>query len=584
MNFINNLKIGTRLGVAFGLILLLLAAITALGSSAITKTFKATEEVFINSVIPMQSLGQVQYLASRNRILSMNIMLVSDLENVKKRIPDQHAVHDELDKAWKRYVETDTSAREKELIKEFEPALAALRQRALAPIETALLAGNTDDAMKLYREQTQVLSPKLFAILDKLMDIQVELAKEQYDNAGIATSNTSSWLLGAAVLALLLGVLLAWTISRSITRPVGKALAFSRTIAAGDLTAELQDRRRDEIGNLLDALRSMQQSLVQVVSNVRQGSESVATVSAEIAQGNLDLSARTESQASALEQTAASMEELNSTVQQNAENARTANQLAQGASSVASKGGVVVARVVETMKGIEDSSKRISDIISVIDGIAFQTNILALNAAVEAARAGEQGRGFAVVATEVRSLAGRSADAAKEIKALIVTSVERVSQGTVLVNEAGHTMAEVVTSVRRVTDLMGEISAASLEQSAGVAQIGEAVIHMDQATQQNAAMVEEMSAAATGLRNEARELVEVVSVFKLDAMAVAKSAVSSQSTFPPNASHKPMQVRPTTAAARIASRAPRSALSGPRASPSHSQLLSEYGADSWEAF
>jgi methyl-accepting chemotaxis protein len=262
-------------------------------------------------------------------------------------------------------------------------------------------------------------------------------------------------------------------------------------------------------------LQSMQSSLVQLVLQVRQGSESVATASAEIAQGNHDLSARTEQQASALEETAASMEQLSATVRQNADSAAQANQLAQSASSVAVQGGDVVAEVVTTMQGINESSRRIADIISVIDGIAFQTNILALNAAVEAARAGEQGRGFAVVASEVRSLAGRSAEAAKEIKLLISASVDRVAQGTVLVDKAGATMTEVVSAIRRVTGIVGEISAASGEQSAGVSQIGEAVIQIDQVTQQNAALVEEMAAAASSMKNQARDLVNAVAVFTL---------------------------------------------------------------------
>ena len=271
----------------------------------------------------------------------------------------------------------------------------------------------------------------------------------------------------------------------------------------------------------------MQTALIGVVGNVRQGAEGVSTASAEIASGNNDLSARTEQQASALEETAASMEELGSTVKQNAENARQANQLALSASEVAVRGGEVVGQVVETMKGINESSQKIADIISVIDGIAFQTNILALNAAVEAARAGEQGRGFAVVASEVRSLAGRSAEAAKEIKGLIHASVERVEHGTALVDQAGTTMSEVVSSIKRVTDIMGEISAASNEQAAGVAQIGEAVQQMDQATQQNAALVEEMAAAASSLKSQAGDLVDTVRVFKLDASLKGPNTASS---------------------------------------------------------
>ena len=323
---------------------------------------------------------------------------------------------------------------------------------------------------------------------------------------------------GAATLllaALIIGGL-AWIISNSIHEGLDRALRVVNAVSRGDLTVQIQPEGTDEIAQLLQAMVQMQASLLGVVGSVRAGSENLALASAEIAQGNNDLSARTEQQASALEETAASMEELGSTVKQNADSARHANQLAQSASTIAVEGGNVVGEVVQTMRGINASSRKISDIISVIDGIAFQTNILALNAAVEAARAGEQGRGFAVVASEVRSLAGRSAEAAKEIKHLINASVERVEHGTALADQAGITMTEVVASIKRVTDIMGEISAASNEQALGVAQVGEAVTQMDQTTQQNAALVEQMAAAASGLKSQAQDLVGVVAAFKLE--------------------------------------------------------------------
>ncbi|EYC51481.1 chemotaxis protein [Hylemonella gracilis str. Niagara R] len=321
--------------------------------------------------------------------------------------------------------------------------------------------------------------------------------------------------LALVLLVCLASVVLSIWLTRSLIRPIREAVAHTEEIARGNLGREIHAAGRDELAHLLLSLNTMRLALIDVVTRVRQSSDTVSMASTEIAQGNQDLSARTERQASALQQTAASMEELSSTVRQNAENAQQANQLARKASSVAEQGGEVVEQVVHTMKGINDSSHQISDIIGVIDGIAFQTNILALNAAVEAARAGEQGRGFAVVAGEVRGLAQRSADAAKQIKALIGESVQRVQQGSMQADQAGGTMGEVVSSIRRVTDIMGEISAASSEQSSGVSQIGEAVTQMDQATQQNAALVEQMAAAASSLRMQAQELVQVVAVFRL---------------------------------------------------------------------
>jgi methyl-accepting chemotaxis protein len=400
-----------------------------------------------------------------------------------------------------------------------------------------LEAGQREAAVGYLLSGVRPVQLAYLAALDQQIEFQKGLSHEA-GAAAVSEVNTLRVSVAVAiVIALVVAVSLGVWIVRSITRPIAQAVALAEAVAAGDLSREVRSTQRDETGQLLQALAAMQQSLARVVGVVRQGSDAVATASAQIAQGNQDLSARTESQASSLEETAASMEELSSTVTQNADNARQANQLAQNASSVATQGGEVVSQVVETMKGISAASKKIADIISVIDGIAFQTNILALNAAVEAARAGEQGRGFAVVASEVRNLAGRSAEAAKEIKALISDSVHRVDAGTTLVDQAGATMQDVVNSIKRVTDIVGDISAASTEQSQGVAQIGEAVQQMDQVTQQNAALVEEMAAAANSLKTQARELVDAVAVFKLarglEPQAAASGPMSAQQARAP---------------------------------------------------
>ena len=395
-------------------------------------------------------------------------------------------------------------------------------------VETIRLieAGQKDDAFTYLIEKTM---PARNRFLDALGAEKSRLSKQlaaDLDGVGSNAVAMRNQVVAAVLVSMLVLLMLVLSTSRVLIRRIAQAEGVARRVRDGDLASAVRDDASDEFSPLMRALGDMQSSLIRVVGTVRGNATSVATASAEISQGNNDLSARTEQQASALEQTASSMEELGSTVRHNAENARQASQLAMQASSVAVAGGDVVSQVVETMKGINDSSRKIADIIGVIDGIAFQTNILALNAAVEAARAGEQGRGFAVVASEVRSLAQRSAEAAKEIKSLINASVERVGHGTLLVDKAGATMSEVVTAIKRVTDIVGEISSASQEQSMGVQQVGQAVTQMDQTTQQNAALVEQSAAAADSLKSQALTLVEAVSVFQLPGGVASPAPVS----------------------------------------------------------
>ncbi len=381
-------------------------------------------------------------------------------------------------------------------------------------------AGKHEDAIEASDFGAKTAFQKNIDSLNELVAASLAGGQAAAAQAHETTQRTTAILAGIAAAAMLIGALLAWSITRRLLNQLGgeprAAVLVARAVADGDLGTAI-DPRHGDARSLLARLAAMQASLSRTVMHVRHGAESVATASVQIAQGNQDLSARTEQQASALQQTASTMEELGTTVRHNADNARQADQLAQGASAVATRGGEVVGRVVDTMKGITDSSRQIAEIISVIDGIAFQTNILALNAAVEAARAGDQGRGFAVVAAEVRSLAQRSAQAAKEIKGLIDTSVQRVEQGTTLVDEAGRTMQEVVGAIRRVSDIVGEISAASVEQSTGVAQVGQAIAQLDETTQRNAALVEQSAAAAESMRQQAQQLVAAVAVFRVGA-------------------------------------------------------------------
>ena len=579
----NNLKISTRLMILISVLSVLLAGMGGLGLFGVSQANAALKTVYEDRTVSLEQLADINYLLVRNRVLVMDMLLKSDAANVQKRDHELRANIQKANKLVEGYLATYLTPEEKKLADEFVAERKIYTVEGLVPAGDALLSGKPDEAAKVYEAKISPIAPKVQAAIDALIQLQTRVAKEEFDAATIRYGTIRMLSIGSIVAGVLFAFVFGLALMRGISRSLGLALDAANAVSQGDLSHSIQVQGKDEVAQLLQALVAMQESLIKVVSDVRHGSDGVATASAEIAQGNNDLSSRTEQQASALEETAASMEELGSTVRQNADNAKQANQLAQSASTVAVKGGEVVAQVVDTMKGINESSRKISDIISVIDGIAFQTNILALNAAVEAARAGEQGRGFAVVASEVRSLAGRSADAAKEIKALINASVQRVEQGTVLVDRAGATMAEVVSSIRSVTDLMGEISAASSEQSQGVAQIGEAVTQMDQVTQQNAALVEEMAAAATSLETQARDLVGTVAVFKLAPGATPDQArvalVATRSSASANSSSMGLERRGVSRAINVA----RIRMQSQPAQPAP-VVRAKTGTDGWNSF
>jgi len=511
---ISDFRIGVRLGAAFGLVLLLFGISSGVGISRLASLNDHVEDLARRRIVGIGLIRDVKDNANVVARAVRNSVLSDDAEVIAaeiKRVVDARASDDKLLATLDKDIELEPG-------KALLAAFAQTRAPYAAAIDkvTALAQDNQDaQACALLLGEVRKAQAAYFKALDALVEFQVDVAHKAADSAAGDYRQARAALIALALGAMAATFLLALWITRSITRPVARAMGACRRIEAGDLGAEIQVGGKDEVGQLLASLRAMQAHLSAVVGGVRNSSDSVATASAQIAQGNLDLSQRTEQQASALQQTAATMEELSATVRSNVDSARQANDLAQGASAVAARGGAVVGQVVATMHGISESSRRIGDIIGVIDGIAFQTNILALNAAVEAARAGEQGRGFAVVAGEVRSLAQRSAEAAKEIKGLIGRSVEQVEQGTVLVDQAGRTMDDIVGSIRRVTDIVGEITSASAEQSSGFQQVGDAVGLMDRATQQNAALVEESAAAAESLKGQARQLVEAVAVFRL---------------------------------------------------------------------
>jgi len=515
MQWFYNLKIGTKLLSSFIMLALIAGVIGGIGIANIRKADNNGTLLYEKATVPISQLGTISTAFQRARVTLAKILLVRDRgekqkfgEQIKELSADISKNVELLDKAF-------TNPEEKALLKEFSDTRTVFRP-LIAKISDLSMAGNDAEALSIYNGEATNAAVAENNAINKLVDYKIKQAKTVSDQNTAMAGSAIRFTLALAIIGIILAVGFGIFITRIITIPLQEAVHTAQLVADGDLTSRVEPKYTDETGQMLLALKNMNANLVNIVGEVRNGADSIATATEQISAGNADLSQRTEEQASALEETASSMEELTSTVKQNADNAQQANQLAISASGVAVKGGDVINRVVHTMGSISDSSRKISDIIGVIDGIAFQTNILALNAAVEAARAGEQGRGFAVVAAEVRSLAQRSASAAKEIKALIEDSVRKVEDGSKLVEEAGHTTQEIVISIKRVTDIMAEISAASLEQSSGIEQVNTAITQMDDVTQQNAALVEEAAAAAESLEEQARQLVHAVTRFKLD--------------------------------------------------------------------
>ncbi len=565
---IKNLTIGRRLALGFGaviVLLLIMAGLAYVQLGALNTSIHFTNDDRFPKTQLVHTIKDELNETARN---TRNLLLITDFATLNKEYAN-------IDQSKKDIAEAlgklDKTIKQPEARAIFNDILAKreIFQKEVDVFVEMAQGQRKDDAVKQLIEKVRPINLAYFDALDKLLAKQTALMVESGNQAEQLASFTRMLILALAAAAAVIAAVVAFFVTRSIVRPIEEAVSVARKVADGDLTSTIVVTRNDETGKLLRALADMNQGLLKIVGEVRTGADTIATASSQIATGNMDLSARTEQQAGSLEETASSMEELAATVKQNADNARQANQLAITASEIAIKGGSVVSEVVGTMGSINEASRKIVDIIAVIDGIAFQTNILALNAAVEAARAGEQGRGFAVVASEVRNLAQRSATAAKEIKQLIDASVTQVDIGQHLVEQAGSTMTELVASVQRVTDIMGEISSANHEQEAGIAQINLAVTDMDAVTQQNAALVEEAAAAASSLQDQAVQLAEAVSVFKLAEGITAR----------------PVPTAPR-AAAKSAVQAARPALSTPpaRAAAPRRQAELVGAGEEWEAF
>ena len=560
VKFLSRLHIGPRLTAGFSIVLLLSILVGVLALRHLGTVNDATRDMSENWLASMNALDHYRKGLARIRSAEGAHLSASTMADLKAQEDTADSAKAAIDAAWKNYERHVNDAEERALANGVRDALGTYLDAVPRTFKASRDgAENAEAARRAYMTDSGKAYTALITALDKTVDYQAAGGAAAFERSQSTFAAARMQVIGILALAVGLGALLAFVLTRSIVRPLEQAVAVAQTVAQGDLTSVIRVESQDETGMLLAALREMNSRLASIVSQVRDSSDSIATGSTQIASGNADLSQRTEEQASSLEETAASMEQLTATVKQNSETAQQAAQLAQAASSTAQAGGRVVADVVATMEGIAQSSAKVADIIGVIDGIAFQTNILALNAAVEAARAGEQGRGFAVVAGEVRSLAQRSAEAAKEIKELIAQSSTQVQSGTRLVSQAGSSMQDIVSEVRRVNDLIAEISAASHEQSAGIGQVGEAVQQLDRVTQQNAALVEEMAAAADSLKNQAAQLTDAVAVFRVGGVPSQPAARAAASLPAP-------RKEPSLGAARPA-RSPVAARTLPPAKP-----------------
>jgi methyl-accepting chemotaxis protein len=523
MKWFYDLNITTKLITSFLVVIVLVLALGSFSVVQLSKVSDTSDDLASNWLPSIRTLAELKLAAARLRSQEQGQLLAANPQEAAGFATDMIQQINNLQKSRKQYEGLISAPEERALYPELSKNIDLYLNSHQQFIEL-LGKDQKEQANKLLKGDAAKQYLAMIDQAEKLVNINDDGASNANRLAKDTYASSRLWIVGIMAFCAATAMLLALWVSRVIALPLAEALKVARQVADGDLTATIQPRGKDETGQLLDALKIMNDKLLQIVSEVRQGTDTITTASNEIATGNMDLSSRTEQQAGSLEETASAMEELTSTVKQNADNARQANQLAVSASSVAIQGGDVVGQVVSTMGSINESSKKIVDIISVIDGIAFQTNILALNAAVEAARAGEQGRGFAVVASEVRSLAQRSSAAAKEIKLLIDDSVSKVDIGSALVAQAGSTMDDVVSSVKRVTDIVGEITAATQEQSVGLEEINRAIVQMDEVTQQNAALVEQAAAAAQSLQEQAGNLSQTVSVFKLDQRGLSSSS------------------------------------------------------------